>query len=332
MNRLLIASLFLWSGHVSSQRVDFKDIDFSAADSVATLYPKYPLQDLYGLSQKLTSSLPTDVEKFRAIYRWVSTNIENDYALYLEDNRMRTKLQSDNQALNAWTRKFNVRMFRRLMDRYQTVCLGYAYLVKELALHAALSCQVVGGYGRTARSNIGGNGIPNHAWNAINLNGKWYLCDATWSSGAIDEHEGRFIRHYNDEYFLTDPVLFARNHFPLDTAWLLLKHKPALGQFLNGPLIYKSAITYSVNNITPTTFNLSALKGQEVLWCFDVSDSANIINLSLEIDHSGKMSKPLTADGTKHICISHVFTKKGTFAVHLLINSEYVYSYSVDVL
>ena len=33
------------------------------------------------------------------------------------------------------------------------------------------------------QANVGGTGVANHSWNAVQLNSNWYLCDATWSSG-----------------------------------------------------------------------------------------------------------------------------------------------------
>jgi transglutaminase/protease-like cytokinesis protein 3 len=89
------------------------------------------------------------------------------------------------------------------------------------------------GYGRTAQSNIRGEGIANHSWSAVQLNRIWYLCDATRSSGAVDVAQSRFMRNFNDCYFLADPDLFVRNHYPLDSSWMLLAKKPTLHDFLN---------------------------------------------------------------------------------------------------
>ncbi len=64
--------------------------------------------------------------------------------------------------------------------------------------------------------------IPNHAWNAVKLNNKWYLCDATWSSGYIDMATYIFEYDYVNTYFLQDPIEFNTHHIPLDDSWKLI--------------------------------------------------------------------------------------------------------------
>ena len=63
------------------------------------------------------------------------------------------------------------------------MCTGYAYLIKELCFLANIESEIIDGYARTVRSNIDALDMANHSWNAVKLNNKWYLCDATWSSG-----------------------------------------------------------------------------------------------------------------------------------------------------
>ncbi|MBA4058197.1 MAG: hypothetical protein C0490_26005, partial [Marivirga sp.] len=194
--------IVFFSASLLAQPVGSKVVDFTKADSVAALYPNYSLKDLRNLANKLTIPLSTEEEKFRAIYFWICNNIENDYEYYVTNKHKREKLHNDPDALKEWNRKFSVLVFNKLLSEQKTVCSGYAYLFKELAFHAGLSCVIIDGYGRTAEANIGGPGIANHSWNAIQLNKKWYLCDATWSSGAIDTQNGSFVKRFDDAYFL----------------------------------------------------------------------------------------------------------------------------------
>src|SRR5262249_42776774 len=118
----------------------------------------------------------------------------------------------------------------------RTVCTGYAYLVRELALQAGLSCVRIDGYGRAGRSRVD-KAKPNHSWSAIQLNHRWYLCDPTWSSGVIEGPSKKFLKKYDSAFFLADPSQFAQGHYPLDTSWMLLKKKPTLDEFLNRPIM-----------------------------------------------------------------------------------------------
>lgn len=193
---------------------DFKTTDFHKADSIAERLTAHPLIDLKTLADKLTGSLPTEQEKFRSIYKWVCSNIEADYELLLLNKRNRSILKGDQ--LLQWNKKFNVIVFKTLQQEHKTVCTGYAYLVRELAYHAGLSCKIVNGYAKHAGVDQYAPGDVNHSWNTILLNGKWYECDATWSSGIFNLSLKRFIKKYDDCYFLMEPTLFYKTHYSED--------------------------------------------------------------------------------------------------------------------
>lgn len=324
---------FFYITNLRAQTADFAGIDFTKADSIAQLYPGHSLQDLNLLSDKLTRSLTTEEEKFRAIYKWVCLNIDNDYRLFKKNQHKRKKLRNDPDELRKWNQKVSGEVFRTLVSKHRTVCTGYAYLIKALADFAGLPCEVIHGYGRTAQSNIGGEGIANHSWNAIRLHNNWYLCDATWSSGAIDTEKGMFVRAYNNSYFLPDPALFIRNHYPADTAWTLLAVKPTLGEFLNRPLIYSSIFQYKIDQLYPETFTITASKGETVSFQFTKNSTDQIQKVQLIINGSGPYSvyPPFqqTEEGLHRI--DHVFTSKGTYIVHILLDNKYAFTYTVVI-
>lgn len=213
------AIFWLLALSASAQVSDFKEADFGRADSVARLYPNHSLKSLPDLAFKLTSSLDNEEEKFRSIFTWVCLNIRNDYELYLKNKEGRERCNSEAE-LSAWYAHFGKEMFLKLLKDHATICTGYAYLVRELALAVGIECVIVDGYGRTPGSKLK-KGFPNHNWNAVKLAGRWYLCDPTWASGKISSDTKQFIANYNDLYFLMDPQLFNRNHYPLESKWLL---------------------------------------------------------------------------------------------------------------
>ena len=217
---LIIGATLLWTTWAfgSSENVS---VDYRKADSIATHYQGHELGNLMLLSHRLTANLDTDVEKFRAIYRWVCDNIAYDYGYFALNKSKRDKYQHQPQKLAVWNQEFSKRVFQRLLKHKKTVCTGYAYLVRELATFAGIECQIVDGYGRSAVANLKGEGIPNHSWNAVKLAGQWYLCDPTWSTGFVDSR-GTFHKKFKEAYFLTKPQVFVQNHYPLDSRWLLL--------------------------------------------------------------------------------------------------------------
>jgi len=325
-----------------SHGIRFDSTDFKKADSIAARYYGHSLKELRVLSEKLTLALPTEKEKFRAIYRWVCDNIDSDHELNKKNQRMRARLKDDD-ALMVWNRKVNKQAFRNLVEQRKTVCTGYAYLVRELALHAGLECRIIDGYGRTVQANIGGTGVPNHSWNAVRLDGRWYLCDATWSSGAYDVTNSVFIRNFNEGYFLADPALFVHNHYPLDTSWMLLRDKPRLHDFLNGPLIYPHTFGYGVKPVLPVTFDVAVKKGEDVAFQFVQREGKDIGTVNWLIGNRDLQSKTVfekqtRGDGMIHYAVQKRFYQKGVYIVHCLLSSnpesssgDYVFAYRVTV-
>ena len=210
---LLLLFTFIWSAQ--SQQIDFKHIDFTAAENSARSLKGKALYNLPVLVHNLTYNLETDVERFRAIYFWVCHNISNDYGLMIKNDYKRERYKNDALKLEAWNRNFKKEVFTKLLKNKKTLCSGYSYLIKTLANLAGLECEIINGYGKLSTSfkNLK---MPNHSWNTIKLNDKWYYCDATWSSGYIDSKQ-LFKFHYNNAFFLMTPEEFAESHRPLDS-------------------------------------------------------------------------------------------------------------------
>jgi len=156
-------------GYLNAQVSDFNPISFKKADSIALSYNEARLTNLPELAYKLTANLSTDIERFRAIYRWVCANIANDYGLYLKNNRKRQQFKNDSLKLEAWNTKFRQQLFKKLLKKKQTICTGYAYLVKALADLANIKCEIVHGYGRVSTTNIETLTIPNQMPGPVNF-------------------------------------------------------------------------------------------------------------------------------------------------------------------
>ncbi|MDJ1491807.1 transglutaminase domain-containing protein [Cytophagaceae bacterium DM2B3-1] len=331
---LIVSCCFCFSFNLKAQITDDKANDFAKADSMAALYPNHSLINLKELADKLTNPLDTDVDKFRAIFRWVCDNIESDYSFYVKNKAKREKLNDKPEELEQWNTQSNPYFFRRLLHDHKTICSGYAYLVKELCFQAGITCKIIDGYGRTVDANIGGTGIPNHSWNAVYLANQWYLCDATWSSGVIDSEQKQFISQFDEAYFLAPPALFVRNHYPLDTAWTFLKEKPTLHQFLNGPLIYKKLFPYNASPVYPETFTAIATKGEKFSFRFNKGSGLEIKKVELQLVQGSRtisVYPKLYTDTEGLTTIDYVFAHKGTYVVHILFNGDYVFTYTVTV-
>ncbi len=329
----LVLLLGLHLGH--AQRADFKGLDFDAADSIAIGLQGASLENLPVLVHQLTTGAPTDVEKFRAIYTWISTNIANDYYGYLRTTKKRKKLAKDSLAFLSWNKSYVPKVFEKLTREKKTACTGYAFLVREMASLAGIECVMVSGYGRTPNLFLQKDSPPNHSWNAVKLNGKWYLCDATWSAGVTNFDDGTpvFKQEYYDGYFLAEPNIFIKNHFPLAPQWSLMTAPPSFQEFLAGPVIYKDASALGVLPIAPKNMDIKVAKNDVLEFSFQLMDGNTIEKMDLLISNGNSdtpVSPIVRREGDAYI-VSHPFKRAGLFDVHLRVNETIIATYVVRV-
>lgn len=319
---------------IEAQISDFKNVDFKNADAIAYAYKGSDLSNLPELAYHLTTTLPTDVEKFRAIYTWVSTNIECDYNGCEKNIAKRIKHQNDSLKQFQWNTTFSSQVFKKLAKEKKTICTGYAYLIKTLANFAHINCEIIDGFGRNESSVASELKVPNHSWNAVQLSNKWYLCDATWSSGAYNMNTFSFEFNYNDGYFLADPELFAKDHFPIDASWLLKNEKPLFSEFSKAPLVYDTAYKYAVYPVEPSLMRLEVEKNKAVVFILKDLKGIDMSTIFLQINYGSSIEyiKPTTErlpDG--RIKILYPFTSLGSYDVHINLGTHPICTYVVKV-
>ncbi len=327
--------LFIVAFQSYAQKSDFNDIDFKKADSIALSYNNEALYNLPQLAHQLTSNLDTDAERFRAIYRWVCDNISNNYSLYLKNKRNRERFKTDSTKLKTWNDNFRKTLFKRLLRDQTTICTGYAYLVKELAQLANLDCKIVQGYGRVSTTDIKNLDIPNHSWNAIKLNDKWYLCDPTWASGIPDPETNRFSFQYNDGFFLANPELFAVNHFPVEKQWSLLgEDAPSFETFLASPIIYGKAYKSLVLHKAPKQMHHNIKKYEKVIFDYELQKPVGADDVHLLIDNgytNWQTKVRSTSINDMDLTLEHQFNNIGFYDVHLYIRNDLISTYTISV-
>ena len=325
--------LILFVLTVNSQNISLKYFDYKKADNIAHNLSNENLNNLPVLSFKLTSKLETNHEKFRAIYKWVCNNIKNDYSTFEKNARKRKRFNNDTIKLKNWNKKITKIVFKKLIEDKKSVCTGYAYLIKELANFANIECEIVNGYGRNYDSHIKKLDKPNHSWNAVKLNNKWYLCDATWSSGYFDMTSYEFIEEYYDGYFLSDSEIFIRDHYPLKEKWKL-ETNFNLSDFVNSPLIYKYTHEKQVKLLLPKQMFLEVKKKQSIVFKFSSKQKINTEKIKLLVNYNKKTKlinpKNITVNNGIYSFL-YKFDYNGFYDIHLSIENKTVASYTVRV-
>lgn len=327
--------LFIFVFQSNAQLADFNSINFEKADAIALEYEDETLHNLPDLAYKLTSNLTTDAARFRAIFKWVCSNVANDYYLYSRNKRKRLRYKTDSLQLKEWNDRFNKIVFEKLLSDRKTICTGYAYLIKELANLAGIDCEIVHGFARTSTMNIKNLDVPNHSWNAVKLDGKWYLCDPTWASGIPNPSSAQFEFQFNDGFFLSDPHIFSVNHFPADEKWFLLEDaKPSFEAFLEAPIIYGQAYAHFNSHNAPQKLENTVHKDEAVIFKLQLQKNIQKEDITLVIESTfrERKVKPTSVSiEDLSLTIGHKFTATGYYDVHLYIKKDLISSYTFEV-
>ncbi|XP_035661819.1 kyphoscoliosis peptidase-like [Branchiostoma floridae] len=188
----------------------FKDLDERA---VQTPEGHGTIKDLV---LYLIETATTPLEKARILFRWVATHIQYDVVSYVTGGPKEVTPEG---------------VFRKRMS----VCQGYADLYKDMCSLAEVECVTISGRSKGAGYRVGDKFGPgsDHAWNAVEIDGRWYLLDCTWAAGNTDLQKGTFTFEYNEHYFFTDPEVFVTDHHPMDNQWQLLEEPVSLEVFEN---------------------------------------------------------------------------------------------------
>ncbi|PWH81981.1 hypothetical protein DIS18_11980 [Algibacter marinivivus] len=334
MKHCLLIFILLCSFIINAQKSDFKHINFKKADSVAYSCENVTLKNVPLLAFRLTQNLDTEVEKFRSIYIWVCSNIESDHGFGELTLKKRRRFKNDSVGFSQWNNQVQSKVFKRLLKEQKTICTGYAYLIKELANLVDIDCEIIDGYSRTTKRNVGKIDIPNHSWNAVKLNNKWYQVDATLASGYFDVNKYKFVKNYNDGYFLAASELYQTKHYPLKNKWLLTNDYLSLNEFVKGPVTYGNTFKYNVIPVSPKKLKTKIFVNDEVVFTFKVHDNIEINRMRLVLS-SGIRSKTIKASQSDYskgyIELKHRFLKKGSYDVHFIINTDFIASYTIKV-
>jgi len=187
--------------------------NYEKIDAHALAAPASAEQSVESLAAYLIKPAANEQDKARAIFRWICQNIDYDLGSYFAGRLSSTKSED-------------------VLKSRSSVCAGYSDLFSALAEEAGLEAVEIRGYGKGYSYRPGQRfaGPFNHAWNAVKVNGSWYLMDPTWGAGYLGR-DGKYHRWFDDHYFMTPPDQFIFDHLPEEESWQLLDRPLSQAQF-----------------------------------------------------------------------------------------------------
>lgn len=274
---------------------EFWKKDYSRIDSLAKKVK--PRNNIEKLTNNLTEYCTSDLEKYRSIFTWVAHNIEYD----VEALRKPALRETDPQ---------------KIIKRGKAVCAGYSRLFQALCQQANLPCVIVNGWAKDYYTIGKPLGKMDHDWNAIQVDGEWYLCDPTWGAGGTLDNI--FTFNFQDFYFCTPPDLFSYDHFPADKQWFL-GGKVSEKRFVNYPFFYASAVQMSIRELSPDDGILKFKKGDVI--DFKFKSDIPIDRVSIK-PSTAKVSEEVKAETKDGYVEFHYEMKTYSPYLHIYLNSK----------
>jgi hypothetical protein len=163
------------------------------------------------LVKSILKNATTEREKALAIFTWIATHISYDTSYKITDADGALKYRKG-------------------------VCAAYSALFNEFCALAGLESVRISGYAKSIFYDF--NDIltaPNHDWNAVKIDGRWILVDATWGAGYVNN--GVFTAAFEPSWFEVDPAFLVFTHLPENEPWQLLPQPLSLHAFWTLPTI-----------------------------------------------------------------------------------------------
>jgi transglutaminase-like putative cysteine protease len=205
---------------------------------------------------------------------------------------------------------------KTVLKRRMGVCAGYAKLFVAIAKAAGLKAVYLTGHARQEDGGIDGIG---HAWNGIELEGKWYLLDPTWDSGSV---KGRsFTKKLRTAYFLTPPKVFATDHFPDEKRWQLLAKPLSRSEFIRQPFMRSSFHAAGLKLISPRRPQVSVSDRLMV----KIGLPAGTYGLVSAVPEGGSIKSSKKCKQAPRGSFDCRFGQDGRYTVHICINKKQRY-------
>lgn len=299
---------------------------FSKADARARSI-KYN-GDVKKLTSSLVAPFNTELLKTRVIFKWITENITYDVKEYHQLKNgfyaaLKQKLAKEPAA--TFDKKYNAEIVKYVLQSKSAICDGYARLFKIMCDECGLISETILGDAKNSFDDIGKGLDTNHAWNAVLINSKWYLLDATWASGFSDSKGMKFTKEFDESYFLIQPEKMALNHFPINKNWFLCESPPTFEKFSNFPYVQSNFFKWNISSFSPENGIIHAKTGDTLTFTFSIPD------LTLKVDvfekKSDKYFKKVKSESATVYRYAYIVPEHKTEEINIKLESDIILTY-----
>ena len=258
------------------------EYNFKSVDSFAR-FVKYD-NDLSKLTNTLTAPYTDSIYKLRAIFIWITDNIEYDYKFLTKGGQAGFSCTGTKEICDAAKINYENNFVQNCLENRKGICSGYAYLFKRMCGSTGINSDVVDGYVKVNPYQVGLLLNVSHSWNVVTVDGKNYFFDLTWASGSCKADENgkptAFVKYYEDYYWMLPYDKIARNHYPNNEKWIAPGMPYNKEVFFNNPFFYSAKVLSNIAVSNPESGVLTTHIGDTVRFKFSYRDKINRITIN----------------------------------------------------
>lgn len=274
--------------------------NYKKTDSIVNTYPRFSIVE--NLANRIEKDFSSDTEKVRAAFFWLTKNIRyNLRQLYNTKQRSYRFSYSSEEEKKQKMQSLIDDLVNKAFRNKTGVCEEYAQSFKKICDLLNIKSELIKGSVRTDANDIANIQNPNHIWNAVEINNRWIIIDATWAAGY--EYNRKWIRKFNDYYFDIPFQKIFKTHYPEDTLWRLRFGRMTIEEFYNQPiysqqylnnnlsLIFPKKGIIEINNTDFIEIKIKNLKNQKLIYNFgsgslaqkaDIETNKNVSTVSIK--------------------------------------------------
>lgn len=215
------------------------------------------------VARTIAARVTDPFERVKALHDWVVTRLTYDEATA---NAVLKGSRQPQDAQSVFTARTGV-------------CEGYARLLVELGRVTGDRIVYVTGEVREQNGQLAPVG---HAWNAVEINGAWYLLDATWDDPIVNGKSDT----YRTDYLFIPPSVATLDHLPDDPKLQLLEKPISRGDFVRQPLARPGLAREGLALIAPEHPTVDVTNRLDV-----VLDNPRGVHVMLQLEGAGKRAE-----------------------------------------
>jgi transglutaminase/protease-like cytokinesis protein 3 len=294
-------------------------------DQIVSSYPSY--NSVEDLAIRINNDFTTEIEKVKAIYTWLATNINYKDTIGFVVTPPNFKVYTDLDDMKRRLEKEHNKLVIKTLKTKKAICKGYALTFKKVCDILNIKNELIKGYVKVNPHKIAH--IPkekNHVWNLVTIKNRSIILDVTFGSGF--SNNGKWETKLDNFYFDIKKEDINLTHYPSEKKWLKFMNQKSLRQFCEKPIFSKPFFITNATLISPVLGEIRVDKNQKIQLKLKNIEPSTILVYRYEAHKKFKKAKTVFKNNLTSLIID---APKKDDNLKIYFNGELALQYKVAI-